>query len=406
MNTISFHLILTLFLSVIFINLDAREPYHTTITVGTQKETVSAPNLVDLKRELSTISIQKDFPTYTPDTPVELKYNIRGIKALASFAANSSTLVVSIPQAGTTQTFSGATRDESLTLFKNFIQEGGRHHKLLKAYARYSPIDPIAGNPNSLQNQMAQADYLIGRLSPLAGCDSCWTAQPIVNLYQGGLDVGRAFSKEFDTTAVSFPIRYSFSPHLNCAFILDVPLTYLRNGGASSLVGSLGIGFRVPLLAHWSLTPLVRFGFGGTLDLCTSGCFFSTGVTSCLDYKIDNFVLSMTNYAGYFTSTNLWLSGINFNYHLHNYIFKNGLSIATCKGLVLCNRSYNVRFSFEDSYFAKDRLFINHYDEVSVAIMTDHVIPYFIYDCLSLGFSYQFGQKQYRGYVGHLTYQF
>lgn len=386
--------------------LQAREPYHTTVTVDSASATVSAPNLVDLKRELTTSSIQKLIPFYNPNSPTSLDFNIRGIIALAAFPANSPTLIVQLPQIGSVQTFTGTTREDSITLFKDFIRDGGSHQKIFNAYARFSPIDPIAGNPNSLQAQMAQADYLVGHLSPLSGCDCCWRAQPIVNQYQAGFNAGRAFSEGFDTTAVTLPLRYSFSTDLNWAFFLDAPLTYLRNGGASSLVGSLGLGLRVPIIHNWSLTSIVRMGAGGSLDLCTAGCFASVGLTSVYDYKISNFVLSLTNYAGYFTSTNLWLTGINFNYHLHNYIFKNGLSLTTCKGVIVCNRTINFSLSFADSCFTRDRLFIRHYDEIAVSLITNDLIPYFDYDCLSLGFSYQFGQKNYNGYYLNLIYQF
>ncbi|WP_068467172.1 hypothetical protein [Candidatus Protochlamydia phocaeensis] len=169
------------------------------------------------------------------------------------------------------ETFTGSTREESLALFKEYIRDAGKHHRLLKAYARYSPIDPIAGNPNSLMAQMGQADYVIGHLSPLSGCQCGWTAQPLVNQVQIGSHIGRSFTGGFDTTSVTIPLRYSYSWDLNHAFIIDAPLTYLRNAGASSLVGSLGIGLRLPMGNGWSITPIVRFGSGGSLDLCTSG---------------------------------------------------------------------------------------------------------------------------------------
>lgn len=386
--------------------LQSREPYHATVTVGNASKNVSAPNLVDLKRDLKTSNIQKFIPFYNPLSPASLNFNIRGIIALGSFPANSAALIVQIPQAGTEQIFTGAKREDSLTLFKDYLRDGGSHHKILKAYAKFSPIDPIAGNPNSLQAQMAQADYLMGHLSPLSGCDCSWQSQPLVHQYQLGLNAGRAFSKGFDTTAITFPLRYSFSPNLSWAFILDAPLTYLRNGGASSIVGSLGIGLRIPIMHDWSITPIVRTGAGGTLDLCTSGSFASIGMTSVYKYKMSSFVFSLTNYAGYFTTTNLWLTGVNFNYHLHNYIFKNGFSLTTCDGFVFCDRPINVSLSFQDACFTRDRLFIRHYDEIGVSIISHYLLPYFDYDCLSLGFSYQFGQKNYKGYFANLTYQF
>lgn len=384
-----------------------REPYHATVTVDFLSETVSAPNLVDLNRDLKSTALEKLFPIYTPVSPVSLDINLRGLIAYTSFAANSTALIVNIPNAGITRTFDGGTRDQSLTLFKDFIKEGDSVPKLLKAYARYSPIDPIAGNPNSLMAQMAQADYLLGSLSPLSGCDNCcWTAQPIRHQFQAGIYAGRSFSNGFDTTTVTIPLRYSFSPDYHWAFILDAPITYNRNGGASSVFSSLGIGIRMPITYDWSLTPTFRTGAGGSLDLACSGSFISTGLLSVYNYKICQYVLSMTNYVGYSSSTNLWLTGVNFNYHLHNTIFKNGLSFTSCSAFRLCNRTINFKISIEDSYFGGDHLFMRHFDEVSLSLIATHLNPWICYDSLSLGFSYQFGMKEYQGYLLNLAYQF
>lgn len=396
----------TFFLFSSTVDLNARQPYEAVITVDSARATVTAPNLVDLKRDLSTSEIQELIPFYTPTSAVSFDIDLRGIDAFTSFAANSTTLVVNIPQANFSGTFTGESREDSLILFKEFIKDAGNQHRLLKAYARYSPIDPIAGNPNSLMAQMGQADYLIGRLSPLSGCESCWCAQPIVNQVQIGSYLGRSFAGGFDTTSVTMPLRYSYSWDLNHAFIIDAPLTYLRNGGASSLVGSVGVGFRLPIWDCWSLTPIVRMGSGGSLDLCTSAAFISTGLTSNFDYKVSNFVFSLTNYASYIASTNLWLSGVNFNYHLHNYILKNGLSLTTCDGWCLCGRNINLSLSFIDSYFGRERLYIRHYDEVGFSLITEYLNPYLEYDNLSVGFAFRFGQHHYKGYFLNLAYQF
>lgn len=398
--------ILGIVLLCTFASMEARQPYHATVTVGTDSAMVSDPNLVDLSRSLKGSSIQQLIPLYTPTSAVAIDINLRGIAAIAGFATNSTTLVVVIPQTGVVETFTGATRDQSIALFKNYVQDAGTRHNLLRAYAKYSPIDPIAGNPNSLMAQMAQADYLLGHLSPLTGCDCCWSAQPIVHQFQVGLNSARAFSDGYDTTTVGLPLRYSYSPKLSWAFIIDAPLIYIRNGGASSINGSLGLGLRYPITHNWSLTPIVRLGSGGSLDLCASGNFFSAGLTSVYNYKIRDYVLSMTNNAGYITSTNLWLTGINFNYHLQNYILKNGLSLTSCEGFCLCNRPVNVSVSFVDSYFTTDRLFIRHYDEIGVSLITSCLNPRIDYDCLTVGFAYQFGQKSYRGYSLNLAYQF
>lgn len=386
--------------------LTAREPFHAGIQVDQETARVSAPNLVDLNRSLRTSGIQDLIPIYTPTSAVAIGFNIRGLEALTSFAENSTTLNVYIPNANIIESFTGSTRDESLTLFKSFIKEGRSLKKLLKAYARYSPIDPIAGNPNSLMNQMGEADYLIGRLSPLAGCECSFSAQPILHQFQLGLNPARSFTDGYDTTIVTMPLRYSYSPDGNWAVILDAPLSYLRNGGASSIVGSLGMGLRVPLTTDWSLTPIFRFGSGGTLDLCTSGNFASAGLTSVFNYSLSDYVVSLTNYGGYITSVNFWLTGLNFNYHMQKGIFKNGLAIGTCQGFNFLNHSLNFRLGFVDTYITGGGLFIKHYDQVDIAMFTTGINSCLDYDCFEATFSYQWGERSYKSYNFGLIYQF
>lgn len=253
---------------------------------------------------------------------------------------------------------------------------------------------------------MAANDFELGKLSPLSGCECGWSAQPIIHQFQVGLRGGRAFSEGYDTTIVKLPLRYSYSPNLKWALIIDAPFSYIRNGGASSIAGSIGAGLRVPVGSNWSITSLFRLGSAGTLDLCTSGNFFSTGVLSQYNWKWSGFVLSLSNYAGYFTSTNFWLSGLNFNYHIQTYALKNGLSLTSCDWLCLFERPLNWSVSFVDTYFTKGGLFIRHYDEVGVSLITNYLNPCIDYDALIFGFTYQFGEKNYRGYLFNLDYQF
>lgn len=400
-------LLLFLLCACFIANLQAYQPYHAFISVPPVSAQVSASNLLNLNRELKTAALEQIVPIYTPTSPVEIDINLRGVDVFSSFAANSTTLVVVIPQSNVIETFTGSTRDESIALLRQYLRDGGTHHHLLRTYARYSPIDPIAGNPNSLMAQMGQSDYSMGHLSLLSTCDSsCWSAQPIVHQFQAGLSTLRAFSHLFDTTTVSVPLRYSYSPNGDWAFILDAPVTFIANGGAYSVYSSLGTGIRIPMTCNWSLTPCVRVGAGGSLDLCTAGDFVSAGITSVLNLPLWDYVLSVTNYAGYINSGNLWLSGVNFNYNLHNYIFKNGLALNTCEGFCLWGRPINFSLTFIDSCFTKDRLYIRHYDEVGVFLIANYLNPCIDYDCFSLGFSYQFGEKSYKGYNLSMVYQF
>lgn len=393
--------IFTLILLLFHVLIYAREPYHVRVTVDSFSELITAPNLVDLKRDLSKFLGFND-----PNAAVDLDVNLRGILANASFAANSTTLVVEIPQADITASFTGGTREESIALFKESIQDGGPRHRLLRAYSRYSPIDPIAGNPNSLQARMADADYDLATLYPLRGCDCCFALQPNRHYFQLGLEFVRGFSKGFETSSGTLPLRYSYSPCNTYALIIDAPLTYNKNGGASSLLGSVGVGFQFPLNPRWTITSIARLGSGGSVDLCTGSALASFGINSHYILPVSHYLFGITNYASYNLSTNLWVSGINLNYHLHNFIFKNGISLTSCKGFSLCKRTVNYRVFYVNTCFTYDSLYINHYNEIGGDLIMRCINPCLRYDSLAVGYAYQFGEKDYKGHSFRVIYQF
>ncbi len=402
----NFILPIALLTLVVTQSLEAKKPFQAEVSVGTSIATVSATNLVDLSRDLKTQGIQKLIPLYTPTSATSIGINLRGIGIISAFQANSTVLDVAIPVAGIQTSFTGGTRDDSIALFKEYLRDGGTKHKLLKAYARYSPIDPVAGNPTSLIAELGRSDYAMGRLTPKSGCDCCYPAQPVRHQFQVGVQAARYFAKEFDTTSVALPLQYSFSPDFQQAFIIDAPLIFHDNGGAYSLIGSIGLGYRLPVTSNWSLTPIVRWGSGASLDLATSGSFVSSGLTSVYNFIIPQGVIAMTNYASYLTSTNLWLSGVNFNYRIQSWVFKNGLSFNTCEGYNCFGIPLDFGLSFVDTQFTAHHLFIRHFDEVTVSLITSGINPCLDYDDLSINLGYQFGQQGFRGYLFSCLYHF
>jgi len=395
---------------------EAREPYKAIVDFGTQSATFTTSNIVSLTNDLATASIQKKISGYTPVSAASLVFNLRGLTCTASYPAGSTTLNVVIPDAGIDVSFTGGTREESNQLFEDFYLTGAQgNHKFRKAFAKHTPIDPIAGNPNSLMSLMAQADFAFARLSPLSGCregcqkcceDPCWESQPLVHQFQFMGIGARAMSETFDTIVLSVPLRYSYSPTKTWALIVDLPMTFLYNDGAWSTDGSLGMGFRIPIVYTWTLTPTGRVGLGGSLSLATLGSFVSGGLLSNINIPMWNFVLSVADYGGYFATIPLTWGGIRFNYNLHNWVIKNGIAMTTCNELNICGIPFNFSINFTDTLYRGDTLFIKHYDEVGFSIIANCLSNLFDYDSLILNAAYQFGQKNYQAYIGSLAYQF
>jgi hypothetical protein len=100
-------------------------------------------------------------------------FDLRGATALAGYAQNSSTLTINIvsPQGQTisangspcTFTFTGATRQDAYNAFDEAIDDETTptSQALLgcigRAFTRFSPADPLAGNPNSLQASLTRS---------------------------------------------------------------------------------------------------------------------------------------------------------------------------------------------------------------------------------------------------------
>jgi hypothetical protein len=66
----------------------------------------------------------------------------------------------------------------------------------------------------------------------------------------------------------------------------------------------------------------------------------------------------------------------------------------------------NFNLFFEDTAFTKDRLYMMHYDEVGASLIITGLNRRLCWDSMILGFSYQFGERDYEGYRFNFLYQF
>ena len=81
---------------------------------------------------------------------------------------------------------------------------------------------------------------------------------------------------------VSYRLNFEES---NAAVLIDLPVNWVRNGESDSLSGSLGIGVRLPVTDWWSITPAIRAGVAGSVDLGAAAVIYSGSVTSDTNSK-------------------------------------------------------------------------------------------------------------------------
>ncbi len=380
-----------LFLCALLPNLDGRRaPFQAEITVGAASGQVNASNLVSLKKDLTTEGIQQVIATYTPVSPVQFAINLRGLDSIASFAAASTTLNFAIPSLGITNTFTGSTRDDSITLLKSYLTDTGSMSKILHAMAKVSPIDPIVGNPDSLLANMVNENYLAGEHASPCSC--------LPNRIKSvGAEYGISWVKGFQNTIITLPLYYKNNRLIvPGSLVLSAPLTLIEVGGAYSLYGSLGGGYQCPITELWDLTLAGRLGFGGSLDLVSASGLALVSVTS--DYRLAsgcNWVLSLTNLVGWSSSLAIHGSGVDFNYGVQNWEFGNGLKLSLCQLFPQIFSEANLYFI--DTSYIGDKLFIQHYDEIGVQ---------FIVGSFGLKNSFVWGEKGYSKYRVNLDYCF
>jgi len=144
---------------------NAADLFSVTATMGATpayKGANTVQELFDAIGQKSTI--QTYLPGYNGTQAVDLVANYRGVRINFSYTAGSNTLVMSIPDIGVNESFTGSTREDSQDMLTDWMKKNGASavEKLMKKLAEVSPSDPIAGNPNSLMSQNVATSFNYG----------------------------------------------------------------------------------------------------------------------------------------------------------------------------------------------------------------------------------------------------
>lgn len=317
----------------------------------------------DAVESLQDEALAREFPNYQQEvSAVTADLNIRGLKAKGGYAQNSSALVFSVPDIGIYETFDGGNRDASNDLFEEWLKKNG--DDILRELTRVSPVDPMAGNPTSLQSLMANTSYDIGT-------DPMYNDLPQGSAFGVGLRFGRYSSGPYTQDLMTIPLNYTYSFDSGDQLIVSLPLTYVDTEGAVSYSANLGVGYKKKISDRWAITPSVGYGAVGSVDLGAAGQIMSASVTS--DYLIvDNsrYRLRMGNMAGYYVTIPTTVGEYQADYRLTNEIIRNGLSLSVplnkkFRGQQLAWHAYII-----DTRYFGDELYSEYTDEIGVTLGT------------------------------------
>lgn len=377
--------------------------FNASLCVEGQLVSKSFNKIQDLIDTIDNSDLKQSFPNYEKNVSEgRFQLDIRGLPVSLAYERNSTQLAFTVPSLGINETFNGGTRDASNDLFEDYIKQNGSN--ILKELLRVSPIDPLAGNPTSIQSQMAIADYSVG-------VDSMYAPSAPGGAFGLGARFGSYTMGGFKQNVYTLPISYSYTFSNHDVLSLRLPLTYIETGGATSYQGILGVSYKKSIFSRWALTPSLGYGATGSTDLGSLGHILSASLTSDLMlYDNGKLSLSMGNMVGYYLTLPIRIADYNVNYNLQNIITRNGFLLSMPLQKTFLNREFSLDFFVTGTWFFGDALYNNNYQEIGFSFgprrSVDKLQPNASSQTLSLGLKYIRGEHDTGGFELNFGYRF
>ena len=320
---------------------------------------------------------------------VQAVFDIRGGTAIGSYAQNSSVLTISVvsptgqvllQENGTPCTFSfnGANRQQTFNTFDALVDDESTPTSqailgcLSRSFARFSPADPLAGNPNSLQASLTRSAL------DLANGDSAIEQDPVpegVAVPNDPWLIGATYNTgsagRFDIDRVDARIQRSFRIFEgNRAMLkIDLPLNYARINGSDTYSAQLGIGLEIPVIDRkWSIEPRIGYGAVYSEDLGSVGHILQGSITS--RYVINGVgrgKVVIGNMVGYAQTLDTPGTSANINPDLKNWSLRNGIAYDLPLKARLFSRGSSMRASYAFTQYLGSDLRNNSFHEATLS---------------------------------------
>lgn len=400
----------------------AREPFELDITVvlGTQPLHFGFDSLADVIDQVDPERLRRDFSGRNPDLDfVQVVLDLRGLTSLLRFDDSSARLIFQVgdngkildeefgnadPAVCSSADSCKAARKAALDQLENYLKKNEEGLKrLLTAFARFSPIDPLAGNPGSLFSQRQTADFTQGfthKVSQVWGCgttafnfsndrpiqvaavggttDIFAEAQARAAALQAENELGMGLllqnttaelsGGDFKSTTISIPLSYTakFDSDPRKKFRVDLPLSTTDVGGAASYSVGLGFSYSHPLSDVWSLTPAIGVGATGSEDLGSAGGVGAYSLTSAYTWRLGGYALSMGNSVGNYQALGLKIGDIEAEADIKNTVFTNGFLLTGPNSLIAKNLV--MEYSFVNTQITGDEVYSDSSNEIGIAL--------------------------------------
>ncbi|WP_348945401.1 hypothetical protein ABHF33_02000 [Chitinibacter sp. FCG-7] len=370
--------------------------FDITTTLNGQVASDSYTSAEDAIHTLEASNLKSLYQNYTGTEAVNAQINFRGIPITLAYPnANQTLLTLNIPSIGVNQTFTGLTRDESEDMLVKYLKN---NPDLLNAFSKesvkVSPVDPIAGNPNSLMSRSVANDAAL----MWQGAHGVGSADD-KNHFGVGISYNRFVSeqtgnaKEMKSDGFTLPLTYTRQfNEPNHELIVNIPLGYTTVDGAKAVDASVGLVYRYPIRSNWVLSAATAVRAAGSKDLAGAGWMLSGSLASSYEFGSDNWSLTLANMVGYYKVMKMKLDETEFNPGIRNIAYRNGLLFAMDSGWAIGDQPLSWEAFIIDTRYTGTELFSNYQDEIGVTFGTKRSILAKDAD-LRVGFSYLFGDN-------------
>jgi hypothetical protein len=276
---------------------------------------------------------------------------------------------------------------------------------LLQGLVEHSPVDPFAGNPNSLQSRMLSSDYRLGTEGPFTSGDQ--KLDPSTNLFGIGLEYEHFSAGPYGGEVLEVPIDYRINlDNPKWSVLMNLPITATFTEGQWSVLASGALGAQFRPTDWWALTPLFRIGAAGSVDVGALGILYGFTFTNHMRlFEWRGIRLAMGNMAGFTKSMDdLDFGGYTFNYDITNPMTRNGGYVEGEFELLGIPAAWKV-FGSNMLLFGDD-LYAESQNEVGAQLSTLGRVGGKPYEAIGFSVSYIFAEGDYDAVSLRLRFRF
>jgi hypothetical protein len=390
--------------------VQARDLYTTRIVTVTGSAGDETDSFLDVPELFDVENLAKLLPGFDPSIhALTATLDVRGLPS--EIAWNPLTTTLTLRVLGEEVNIEGSSIDDALDELEDWFQGEDALGSLevtdlLQGLVAYSPVDPVAGNPNSLQSRMFQTDFDFGTQGPFTSGSERLDEAP--DQWGVGLDYGYAEANRFDVHAVDLPLAYRLNfRNPQWSLLFSLPLTATFTEEQWSVMGSAAMGFQYRPFDWWALTPMVRIGGVGSVDVGALALLYSVTLTNHMRFEWRGIEFAMGNLGGFTQS----IDGIEFgdyelSYDLTNPILTNGGTISGNIPAELLSRALRWRLYGWNTQIFGDDVYAKSQTEVGFSLALQGAVAEESYDFASMSLGYVFGNNDYDGLSFRMRFRF